>query len=74
MSDEQEIVWRVEGLVALAGQLEVQSAKASGQVEELTPSLLARAVRGQVVPRDPDNEPAVKLVEQIRARSEIMPD
>jgi hypothetical protein len=58
-----EIVRRVEGLFALADQLEVRLAKARGQVEKLTPSLppspgyggtgLARAFAGKLVPQDP---------------------
>ena len=36
------------------------------QVDKLTPSLLARAFRGQLVPQDPTDEPAEKLLERIR--------
>ena len=63
---EQEIVPRVEGLFALAGQLEVRLAKARGQVDQLTPSLLARAFSGQLVPQNPTDEPAEKLLERIK--------
>jgi restriction endonuclease S subunit len=38
--EQQEIVRRVEGLFALADQLEERLAEALGQVEKLTPSLL----------------------------------
>ena len=37
--EQQEIVRRVEGLFALADQLEARLAKARGQVDALTPSL-----------------------------------
>ena len=67
LPEQQEIVRRVEGLFALADQLEVRLAKARGQVEKLTPSLLARAFAGQLVPQDPTDEPAEKLLERIRA-------
>jgi type I restriction enzyme S subunit len=43
-SEQQDIVRRVEGLFALADQLEEWLAKARGQVDALTPSLLARAL------------------------------
>lgn len=66
LPEQQEIVRRVEGLFALADQLEVRLAKARGQVEKLTPSLLARAFAGQLVPQDPTDEPAEKLLERIR--------
>lgn len=66
LPEQQEIVRRVEGLFALADQLELRLAKARGQVENLTPSLLARAFAGQLVPQDPSDEPAGKLLERIR--------
>ncbi len=65
LPEQQEIVRRVEGLFALAVQLEVRLAKARGQVDQLTPSLLARAFAGQLVPQDPDDEPASKLLERL---------
>ena len=65
-AEQQEIVRRVEGLFALADQLEVRLAKARGQVDQLTPSLLARAFAGQLVPQDPTDEPAENLLKRIR--------
>ena len=56
-------MWRVEGSFALADQPELRLAKARRQVDQLTPSLLARAFAGQLVPRDPTDEPASKLLE-----------
>jgi type I restriction enzyme S subunit len=66
LPEQQEIVRRVEGLFALADQLQERLAKARGQVDKLTPSLLARAFAGQLVPQDPTDEPAGKLLECIR--------
>jgi len=65
--EQQEILRRVEGLFALADQLEVRLANASGRVDALTPSLLARAFAGKLVPQDPTDEPAEKLLERIKA-------
>ena len=64
--NSKEIVRRVEGLFALADQLELRLAKARGQVEKLTPSLLARAFAGQLVPQDPTDEPAEQLMARVR--------
>ena len=93
---QPEIVRRVESLLALADPLEVRLAQARGQVEKLTPSLLARAwtpspptrsgcalslreslfprsrrvqIAGQLVPQNPTDEPAEKLLDQIRAEN-----
>ena len=62
----RRIAHRRKALFALADQLEMRLAKARGQVEKLTPSLLARAFAGQLVPQDPTDEPAEKLLERIR--------
>jgi type I restriction enzyme, S subunit len=68
LTEQQEIVRRVEGLFALADQLELRLAKARGQVDKLTPSLLARAFRGELVPQNPNDEPASVLLERIKVR------
>jgi type I restriction enzyme S subunit len=62
--EPQEIVRRVERLFALADQLEERLAKARGQAEKLTPFLLARAFADQLVPQNPSDEPAEKLLER----------
>jgi type I restriction enzyme S subunit len=45
-------------------------AKARGQVDALTPSLVARAFAGKLIPQDPTDEPAEKFLERIHAQSE----
>ena len=62
----QEIVRQVEDLFALADQLELRLTQARKQVDKLTTSLLARAFAGQLVPQNPADEPAKKLLERIR--------
>lgn len=68
LPEQQEIVRRVEGLFALAAQLEGRLARARGQVDKLTPSLLARAFAGQLVPQDPSDEPASALLARMRTQ------
>ena len=58
------------GLFALADQLEQRLAQARRQVDKLTPSLLAHAFAGQLVPQNPADEPAEKLLERIKAAKE----
>lgn len=62
---QQEMVRRVTSLFALADQLEVRLSAAQRQVDALTPSLLARAFSGQLVPQNPTDEPAHKLLKRI---------
>ena len=66
--DEQdEIVRRVEALLSYADRLEARFSSARAHVECLTPALLGKAFRGKLVPQDPSDEPAVVLLERIRA-------
>ena len=55
---------------ALADQLELRMAKARGQLDQLTPSLLARAFAGKLVPQHPADEPASVLFERIKTQHE----
>lgn len=65
--EQDEIVRRVEELFAFADRLEYRYATARAQVEKLTPALLAKAFRGELVPQDPNDEPASVLLQRIRA-------
>jgi type I restriction enzyme S subunit len=67
MQTQREIVRRVESLFALAEQIESRLGAAQRQVDALTPSLLARVFAGKLVPQDPTDEPASKLLERIKA-------
>lgn len=70
IEEQKEIVRRVEALFSLADKLEARYQQARAQVEKLTPALLAKAFRGELVEQDPNDEPAEKLLERIRATRE----
>lgn len=66
--DEQaEIVRRVEALFKLADRIESRYTATRAQTQRLTSSLLAMAFRGELVPQDPNDEPASALLERIAA-------
>jgi type I restriction enzyme, S subunit len=67
LSEQLEIVRRVEKLFAFADQLEKRVQTAHTTLERLTPSILAKAFRGELVPQDPTDEPASVLLERIQA-------
>lgn len=68
--DERKvIIRRIESLFAYADRLEARYAAARIQVDKLIPATLAKAFRGELVPRDPDDVPANVLLERIRAAS-----
>jgi type I restriction enzyme S subunit len=68
LSEQHEIVRRVEELFALADRIEVRYQKAKDQVDKLTQSILAKAFRGELVPQDPNDEPASELLTRINAQ------
>jgi type I restriction enzyme S subunit len=67
IDEQQEIVNRVESLFSLADQLEGRLTAARRIVERLTSALLAKAFRGELVPQDPNDEPASVLLDRLRA-------
>lgn len=67
IKEQIEIVRRIESLFAYADRLEARYKAARAQVEKLTPSLLAKAFRGELVPQDPNDEPASELLCRILA-------
>ena len=72
--DEQiEIVRRVEQLFAFADQLEAKVTAAQARIDRLTQSILAKAFRGELVPQDPNDEPANVLLERIQAQRAAAP-
>jgi type I restriction enzyme, S subunit len=73
--EQEEIVRRVERLFGFADRLEAKLSTARSRAERLTPSVLAKAFRGELVPQDPNEEPASALLERIRAarKADVMP-
>ncbi|MBH0031961.1 restriction endonuclease subunit S [Pseudoalteromonas sp. SWYJZ98] len=67
MTEQTEIVRLVEQYFALADTLEKNLANAKQRVDNLTQSILAKAFRGELVPQDPNDEPADKLLARIKA-------
>ncbi|NDW20400.1 restriction endonuclease subunit S [Alteromonas hispanica] len=67
LREQTEIVRQIEQYFALAGTLEKHLANAKIRVDNLTQSILAKAFRGELVPQDPNDEPADKLLERIKA-------
>ncbi|MFP6847311.1 MAG: restriction endonuclease subunit S [Pseudomonas sp.] len=73
IEEQTEIVRRVEQLFAFADQLEVKVASAKSRIDHLTQSILAKAFRGELVPQDPNDEPASVLLERIQAQRAAAP-
>ena len=65
-AEQTEIVRRVETLFAFADRLEARLAQAQTAATRLTPALLAKAFRGELVPQDPNDEPAAELLRRLQ--------
>jgi len=66
LQEQYEIVRRTDALFSFVDRLELRAKSALTQVERLTPTLLAKAFSGELVPQDPNDEPASALLERIR--------
>jgi type I restriction enzyme S subunit len=68
--ERKEIVRQVEALFAFADRIEARLASMQKTVERLTPATLAKAFRGELVPQDPNDEPASALLERFGKQAE----
>lgn len=73
LEEQTEIVRRVEQLFAFTDQLEAKIKTAQARVNHLTQSILAKAFRGELVPQDPNDEPASELLARIQAQRATAP-
>jgi type I restriction enzyme, S subunit len=67
LAEQAEIVRRAGELLAHVSQLEHRTNAAVRLIGSMTPSILAKAFRGELVPQDPNDEPAAALLERIRS-------
>ena len=73
VEEQRLIAARVQSLLDLADRLGDRVVAAQKRIDSLTQSLLAKAFRGELVPQDPNDEPASALLERIRAQRATAP-
>jgi type I restriction enzyme S subunit len=66
LEEQMQIVQQVEALYARASLISNHHSAAASRLEQLQKSSLAKAFRGDLVPQDPNDEPAAELLERIR--------
>lgn len=61
------IVNRIEAIFTKLDRLAAEARSAAALLDRLDQAILAKAFRGELVPQDPNDEPALALLERIRA-------
>jgi type I restriction enzyme S subunit len=63
--EQAEIVRRVEALLGFSDRVEARLTQARAATERLSPAVLAKAFRGELVAQDPHDEPASELLKRL---------
>ena len=70
MEEQAEIVRRIESAFGWLDRMAADHAAAARLLPKLDAAILAKAFQGKLVPQDPNDEPAAKLLERIKAERE----
>lgn len=70
MEEQKKIEALVEATIERVVEVEAAFAESQSQIDTLDQSILAKAFRGELVPQDPNDEPASVLLERIREQRE----
>jgi type I restriction enzyme, S subunit len=70
IQEQKEILLAVKKTVSSLHSLELMYTENHANLQQLDRSILAKAFRGELVPQDPNDEPAAVLLERIRAERE----
>lgn len=65
IDEQKEIINQVDILFSLASTIEEKFLILKENIEQLPQSILSKTFKGELVPQDPDDEPAKKLLERI---------
>ncbi|MFZ5727332.1 MAG: restriction endonuclease subunit S [Pseudomonadota bacterium] len=73
VEEQREIVSRLKTALTRADRMEAEAARARALIDRLEAAILAKAFRGELVPQDPNDEPASVLLDRIRAQRAAAP-
>lgn len=72
LAEQHQIVAEVERRLSVADEIAKTVDASLKQAERLRQSILKRAFEGKLVPQDPGDEPAERLLDRIRAQRELL--
>ena len=70
VEEQKRIVDSIDSVLSLIEQIESHKQNLSSQIDNIKSKILDFAIRGKLVPQDPNDEPASVLLERIRAEKE----
>ena len=70
LEEQREILSKINRAFRILHCISEEYLASSKEIEQLDRSILAKAFRGELVPQDPNDEPAAVLLERIRAERE----
>lgn len=73
LSEQASAIAAIKAAFTRADRLEAEAARARKLIDRLEAAILAKAFRGELVPQDPNDEPASVLLERIRAERAAAP-
>ncbi len=73
LTEQKAIIEQLGKAFARADRLEAEAARACALLDRLESAILAKAFRGELVPQDPNDEPASVLLDRIRAERAAAP-
>lgn len=65
-NEQKRIVEKIEELFNYADSIEKVVKESQERCEKMTQSILAKAFRGELVPQDPNDEPAIELLRKVK--------
>lgn len=70
VEEQKRIIDSIDSVLSLIEQIESHKQSLSSQIDNIKSKILDLAIRGKLVPQDPNDEPASILLERIRAEKE----